>query len=366
MTARAENLAPASSEEFSARLFDASAKATDLLTVYLGSRLGLYSALAESGPATAPALARRLGLNERHTREWLEQQAVAGILSVDSATLPASERSFGLPPEHAASLIDPDSPFSTYPLVKAVVAIAKVVDRIADAFKSGNGIAWADYGLEMLEAQGDFNRPWLMGQLTDEYLAAIPDIHARLQGPAPARVLDVGCGFGWSSIAIARAYPNVSVRGVDPDTASIAAATENAAARGLSDRVKFEVRDAAGLTAEEAFDFALIVEAVHDMSNPVEVLSAVRKALKPGAGLLVIDEKVQDSFAAPGDDIERLMYAVSVLLCLPAAMADTPSAATGTVMRASTLERYAREAGFQEFEVLDVEHPILRFYLLRQ
>lgn len=354
----------AATEEFVGRVFDAGLKALELTSMYIGDRLGLYKTLSEAGPATSAELAARTGLSERYLREWLEQQAVSSVLTVHEASLPAARRRYELPAAHGAALLDPESPFSIAPIAQTAAILGMAAPMVADAFKTGGGVPWGAYGEAIVDVQGDFNRPWLMAQLGQEFLPSIPDVHAPLAAPAPARVLDVACGVGWASLAIAKAYPNVSVHGIDIDGASIERAKSNAAAAGLGGRVRFEARDAAGLASEQPYDFAVIVEAVHDMSDPVGVLSAVRKALAPGASLMVVDERVQDEFTAPGDEVERFMYCASVLLCLPAAMTETPSAATGTVMRTSTLRRYAIEAGFTSVEVLDIDHPMLRFYRL--
>ncbi len=364
MTAEAaEQAAAPSTEEFAGRLFDAGLKTLELTMVYIGDRLGLYQTLSQSGPVTAGDLARKTGFNERYLREWLEQQAVSSVLTVDDASLPADKRRFTLPPEHAEALVNPESPFSMAPVARMVGPLA-IVGQVADAFKTGAGVPWSAFGPEAVDLQGDFNRPWLLGQLGNDYLPSIPDVHERLQKPG-ARLLDVACGVGWASIAIARAYPNATVVGIDVDETSIQRANENARQNGLGDRVKFECRDAAGLSTGAPFDAAIIVEAVHDMSNPVGVLDAVRKALAPGASLIVVDERVADSFTAPGDELERFMYTASVLFCLPAGMSEQPSAATGTVIRRSTMERYGREAGFGTVDALDLEHPMMRFYQMR-
>jgi len=155
------------------------------------------------------------------------------------------------------------------------------------------------------------------------------------------------------------------VTGIDVDQASIAYAQSNATDQGVAGRVQFEARDGAG-SLGGPYDLALIIEAVHDMANPVGILSSVREALAPGASLIVVDERVAPEFTAPGDEIERFMYSASVLCCLPTGMSELPTVATGTVMRPSTLERYAREAGFTKFEILDgLEHPFFRFYRLQ-
>jgi SAM-dependent methyltransferase len=347
------------------RLFEASLGAMDLASVYLGDRLGLYRALAASGPATAAELESRTGIAERYAREWLEQQAVSGLLDVVGDAGSPGDRRYALPAAHAVALIDADALASMAPLARAMVASFQALPLLIDAYRTGGGVPWSAYGPDMIEAQGDLNRPWIRQRLATEYLPRVPDVHARLLADPPARVADVACGVGWSSVAIATAYPKVRVDGYEPDPSSNAIASRLAEREGVADRVVFHARDAASMAALGPYDLALVVEAIHDMARPVEVLRAIREALAPGATLIVADERVADVFGAPGDDVERLMYGFSTLVCLPAAMDDRPSAATGTVMRSDTFRGYAMEAGFRGFEVLDqLEHDTLRFYRL--
>jgi 2-polyprenyl-3-methyl-5-hydroxy-6-metoxy-1,4-benzoquinol methylase len=243
---------------------------------------------------------------------------------------------------------------------RSLAAIGGILPGLVEAFRTGEGVLVGSS--DAIGAQGDFNRPWLVGSFATEYLPQVPDIHARLE--AGARVADVACGAGWASIAIARGYPATTVDGFDLDEPSIALARANARDAGVTDRVTFETRDAAEPSLEGRFDLAVIVEAVHDMSNPVGVLSNVRGMLVPGGTLIVADERVADAFHAPADEIERLFYGYSVLDCLPAGMVSKPSAETGTVMRRATLERYASDAGFSAVTVLPIEHDFLRFYRL--
>jgi 2-polyprenyl-3-methyl-5-hydroxy-6-metoxy-1,4-benzoquinol methylase len=348
-----------------ARLFEASIGMFDVMSVYLGDRLGLYAALRDGGPASAGELATRAGIDERYAREWLEQQAATGILEVDSVEAPADKRRFSLPDEYVEPLLNPDSPHSIAPFGRAVVACVKVMPELIEAFRTGGGVDWSAYGSDMIEAQGDFNRPWLVGSLGSELLPAIPPIHERLIADPPARVADVACGVGWASISIARAYPKVRVDGFDLDPSSVELARENARRAGVDDRVTFDVRDAADPAAAGQYDVAVVIEAIHDLARPVEVLAAIRQMLRPGGTLLVADEKTEDAFAAPASDLERSYYGFSVFTCLPAAMTERPTAATGTVMRADTLREYATEAGFGGFERLDEPAlDMLRFYRL--
>jgi len=348
------------------RLFEASISTMDVASVYLGDRLGLYRALHDRGPATAVELAGQAGIDERYAREWLEQQAATGILDVEDASDPAEERRFSFPSAYAEVLLDPESPSSLAPLVRSAVACSAVLPRLVDAFRTGGGIPWEDYGPDMIEAQGDFNRPWLVHRFGSEILPGMPDLHARLtRTDAPARVADVACGVGWAAISVARTYPAAKVDGFDLDPSSIRLARQNAEHAGVADRVSFQRRDGADAESAGEYDLAVIIEAVHDMANPVAVLSGVRSMLRPDGVLLVADEKTQDQFTAPADDLERMLYGFSILTCLPAAMTERPTAATGTVIREDTMRRYAAEAGFTDFERLDEpELDALRFYRL--
>ncbi|MDP9302186.1 MAG: class I SAM-dependent methyltransferase [Actinomycetota bacterium] len=217
----------------------------------------------------------------------------------------------------------------------------------------------------MIEAQGDYNRAWLLGALGTQHLPAIPAVHARLQSDPPARVLDVACGAGWASIGIAEAYPNATVDGIDSDESSIALARKLPRTRRC--RPGAVRREGRGRRRSRwsLHDVAIIIESVHDMSNPVEVLSGTRGSLAPGGTLIVADEKVEETFSVPGGMGERFCYASSVTLCLPAAMSGKPSAGIGAVMRPKTFRRVAAQAGFGEVRILDkVEHEALRFYRL--
>jgi SAM-dependent methyltransferase len=351
-------------DALTARLFDTVLQGLDLLTIYLGDRLGYYRALAGDGPATSAELAARTGTAERYAREWLEQQAVTGILSVDDPASNAADRRYTLPPGHEEVLTDPISLNHFTPAIRTVVAIAQVLPQVQEAFRTGGGVPFEDYGEDLREGQAGMNRPQFAKLLATEWLPTMPDVHARLQGGTPARVADIGMGAGWSSIAIAQAYPNAQVDGFDLDTASVELARANAAEAGVDDRVQFAVHDASDPALAGAYDLACAFECVHDMSQPIAALASMRRLVGENGAVLVMDERVADRFEAPGDDVERFMYGYSVLHCLPAGMAEQPSLATGTVMRADTFRSYAAEAGYQRVDVLPIEHDTFIFYRL--
>jgi len=193
----------------------------------------------------------------------------------------------------------------------------------------------------------------------------VPDIDRRLRTAPPSRVLDLGCGLGASSIALARAYPRAQVLGVDLDEASVTEARAEAAEAGVADRVTFVVGDAAHVASETSFDLITAFEALHDMADPVGTLRAARALLAGDGSVLVADERVTDTFTAPGDPVERFMYGWSILHCLPATLAERPAEAAGTVLRAPTVARWATAAGFAGFEVLPIDNLFWRFYRMR-
>lgn len=349
-------------EAFSERLFLAGLAGFELLTVDLGRRLGLYETLARSGPVTSGELAAATGVIERYTREWLEQQAVAGIIDADDTT-DAAQRRYSLSPEHAHVLLDRDSPAHTAPMAELVTIGGRALSSVVDAYRSGGGVPYADY--ELHDVQAALNRPTMNNDLVEKWLPAVPGLRARLDAGEPLRVADIGCGEGYSSVAIASAYPNVRVDGFDLDEASIGRARALAADAGVADRVRFEISDASRTTAgQRRYDLVLAVEMLHDVPDPVGVLRTMRALRADGGAVLVADERVADTFTAPGDELERFCYAASVLHCLPVGMVEDDSAATGTVMRAGTLRRYATAAGFADVQVLPVEHMQFRLYLL--
>jgi SAM-dependent methyltransferase len=345
------------------RLFAASVGALDVLAVYFGDRLGLYRALAERGPSTSAALASATGLNERYVREWLEQQATSGILELER-TDDGAEPTYSLPAGHDEALVDDTSLNCVAPLGQLMVACVRPIEAVVEAFRTGEGVPYAEYGADLHEGQARFTRPMFDHLLAQEWLPEIPEVHQRLLDDPPARVADVACGEGHSSLAIARGYPKVRVDGIDMDPASVAAANEHLAADGVGDRVQFHLRDAADAELAGNYDLVYIHESLHDMSYPVDVLTACRGLLAEGGKVVVGDERVPDEFKPPGDEIERFYYGVSILHCLPVGMVGEGAAGTGTVMRAGTVRRYSEQAGFGRFAVLPIENDFYRFYLL--
>lgn len=358
----AEEAAGRTTDALVERIFTAVLATMDVQAAYLGDRLGYYRALADSPGLTSTELANQTGTAERYAREWLEQQAVTGFLLAVDPTDKADpkERRFALPAEYVEPLTDVLSPHYVLPLARMVAGLGKQLDAVSQAYRDGGGVSWVDFGSDVREAQAAANRPMFLGALGQDYLPSIPDVDAALR--RGGRVADIGCGHGWSSIGIAQAYAQVSVDGYDLDGPSIEAARRNADAAGVADRVRFHDVDAANVSG--TYDLVVAFECVHDLPDPVSVLAAMRRLAGDKGVVLVMDERVAETFTAPGSDVDRLMYGYSLMCCLPDAMSHQPSAATGTVMRPSTLDTYARKAGFTRTEILDIDDDFFRFYRL--
>jgi SAM-dependent methyltransferase len=344
------------------RLFTAMLGAYELSTVYLGLRLGCYTSLAASGPANAGELAERCGIHPRYAREWLEQQAVAGFLTVNDASAGPAERVYALPEPHA-ELADPDGELAAMAFMHA--GIGSVTARLVDVFRSGGGLAYAEYGADVRAGQAAFMRGTYPELLPAVLRAAISATSSTGDAAwTPDRIADLGCGAGWSSLALADAYPDMRVDGLDTDGDCVAEARANAVSAGVAGRVAFEVCDAAEPALAGRYDVAFFCDVLHDLARPVEALAAARQLLTDRGFVVVVDEAVSDAFVAPGDQLQRGLYVASVLHCLPVGMAEQPSAGTGALMRTDTLAGYAAKAGFDYLRELPAESGGMRAYVL--
>jgi SAM-dependent methyltransferase len=362
MTALGEASSSSTTEALVERLFTAVVDTVEVACVHLGSRLGFYRALAEAD-ATPAELAARCGCAERYVREWLEQQAIAGFLTIDAPDADPSARRHHLPDEHRAVLVDEDDLSYFTPWAGIAIDVLRPFDQLVGAYRTGNGVPFEAYGPDLVDVIGAANRPQFVN-LIGEWLASIPEVDTRLRAAPPARVADVACGTAHSSIAIARAFPDVTVRALDVDATSIARARANVVAAGVIHRVQADVHDASAPDLGGPYDLVTIFEALHDMNHPVEALRAARASLAPGGSVVIADERVADRFAPPGDEIERVNYGFSVLHCLAVGLLDETSAGTGTVIRSDTVRRYGTEAGFSAVDLLPIEHDFWRFYRL--
>jgi len=352
-------------DRFLERMLRSARGTFDMFAIYIGQQLGFYRALTENDWTTSTQLAEKTATHGRYAKEWLEQQASVGILEAAPADDGQSHR-FRLPAAHAEVLTESDSLNYLAPLAQIVVGASRPVSEVVRAYRNGNGVPYSAYGKDLIEGQAGMNRAMFLQLIGSEWLSSVPEVHTKLQEKPRVKVADIGCGFGWSSIGIARTYPHARVDGYDLDVPSIEAARRNARESGVGDRVHFFVQDAGELEESGTYDLVTAFECIHDMSDPVGVLRTMLNLAADDGCVVIMDERVADRFRPNGDEVEQLFYGFSVLHCLPVGMAEQPSAGTGTVMRVDTLKGYAADAGFCDIDILPIENYFFRFYLLRQ
>lgn len=348
------------------RVVEMAVASMESASITIGARLGWWAAIDEAGAEGLDTheLSKRAAAHPRYVREWLEAMGAGGWLVVVGDTDPSTpdDRRFVLAPGVREVLVDADDDLYLVPLLRQVSAGQLSLRTLERAFQTGAGLAWADHDPDMVTAQGDMNRNQLSRDLPGWVRESLPAVAEALD--AGARVADVGCGHGWGSIGIARAFPKAVIDAYDLDEPSVAAARIHVDEAGLSDRVTVHA-DRVASAGAKSYRLAVMAEMLHDVPDPIELLASVREVLDDDGVLLIADMRVAATYTAPADLVERLMYGFSLLVCLADAMTSRPSAATGTVMRPATLRGYAEAAGFAEVEELPIEHDTWRFWAVR-
>ncbi|MFQ6043187.1 MAG: class I SAM-dependent methyltransferase [Candidatus Poribacteria bacterium] len=329
------------------------------LNLYIGHRLGLFEALAGSGPITSEDLSKQVGFHERYVREWLECMAVNEYLDYDTET-----GRFSIPAEYIPALVDIDSPYYFAPLSSYIPWMSAPMKLLLDAFRSGGGVPYEVYveDSKLFDDVGASTRAIYVNEYVQEWIPAMPDIKERLE--SGARVMDVGCGTGWSSIVLAKAFPKVHIDAVDADEASLQKARATAHQEGVSERIAFHHSTAEAMTLKGPYVLATSFICVHDMAYPVKALRKIRETIAPDGAILIGDMAVSDDLSENYNSWGRFCYNVSVLHCLPQSMVFSASAATGTLMGPGKLQKFAFEAGFKKVDILPIENPFWRFYRL--
>jgi SAM-dependent methyltransferase len=307
----------------------------------LGDRLGLWRALADGGPLTPVELASRTGCAERYVREWLASQAAGGWLSYEPET-----GRFTLDPAYAAVVAADDSPVFLGGSMQMVGAMFASLDRLGEAFRSGEGIGWGEHHGDLHHGVARFFRvacePYL-----GEWIAALDGVDERLQ--AGGRVLDVGCGEGSAALALALRYPRASVTAVDAHAPSIEIARDNARRAGVEDRVTFIAGDASDLPAD-AFDLVCALDVLHDLGDPVGVATAVRRALTSNGAWLIVEPFAGDRLEENLNPVGRMYYAGSTAFCMPCALKQDGGWALGNQAGPSRLREIITRGGFATVE----------------
>jgi 2-polyprenyl-3-methyl-5-hydroxy-6-metoxy-1,4-benzoquinol methylase len=315
--------------------------AMHLPTVLIGDRLGLYQAMADSEPVTSAALAERTGTTERYVTEWLAAQAAAGYVDYDAAS-----GTFRLPPEHAALLIDQGAPVFIPGAFQLAAASVKDEPQVTEAFRTGEGVAWHDHHPDLFVGCERFFRPGYAAHLAGEWLPALDGVTDKLR--AGAKVADVGCGHGASTLIMASAFPSSTFVGFDYHEASIDTARGSAEAAGLCDRVRFDVAAAQDYPGT-GYDFVAFFDCLHDMGDPVGAARHVLSSLAPDGTWMVVEPYANDRLEDNLTPVGKIYYAASTLVCTPASMAQEVGLALGAQAGERRLRDVVTQAGFTRF-----------------
>jgi len=326
--------------EFTDRVIADLATATHAATVVIGLRLGLYRTMADAGPATPAELAAAAGCDERYMIEWLNAQAAAGYCEHDPDT-----GRFSLSDAQEACLADEASPAFLAAGLLIVSALFKNDARLAETIRTGRGFAWADHHSDLFAGFGRLHGTSYRANL-DCWIGSLDGMAARLA--AGAFVADVGCGRGASTILLAGAYPAATIIGFDPHRPSIEAARKAAVDAGVGDRVTFEVASAQDFPGS-GYDLVCVLDALHDMGDPVGAATHIHSALDPAGTWLLVEPMAGETVADNLTDIGRLYYSASTLVCTPAARAQPGGWALGAQASEAQLRGMCRRAGFTRF-----------------
>jgi SAM-dependent methyltransferase len=308
--------------------------------VVIGDKLGLYRSMAGAGPLTPAELAARTGTAERYVREWLSAQAARGYVSYEG--IGDGDGLFSLPDEHAVPLTDETSPACVIGAFEIAVGSVYATDTIAERFRTGDGFAWGAHDDHVLGGCERFFKPGYLNHLASAWIPALDGVEAKLA--AGARVADVGCGHGASTLLLGECYPASTVVGFDADAGSIDAARKRAAEAGLPDRVQFEV--ASATTFDGTYDLVCFFDCLHDMGDPAGACAHVREHLAPGGTLMLIEPFAQDDLQGNLNPVGAAYYGFSTLLCTPSSLSQDVGAALGAQAGEARLREIVTGAGF--------------------
>jgi 2-polyprenyl-3-methyl-5-hydroxy-6-metoxy-1,4-benzoquinol methylase len=309
--------------------------------IAIGDRLGLYKALAQSGPMTPQQLAEKTGTTERYVREWLSSQAAGGYVTYDKTS-----GRFSLTEEQAFALADDNSPAFLPGAFQVALAATRSVDKIADAFKSGKGVGWHEHDPELFVGTERFFRPGYAANLMSAWIPALEGVEAKLK--RGARVADVGCGHGASTVLMAQAYPASTFTGFDYHQASIDTANERARKAGVADRVKFAAASAKTYPGD-GYDFVTFFDCLHDMGDPVGAAAHVLKGLAKDGTWMIVEPYANDKLEDNLNPVGRVFYSASTLLCTPCSKAQEVGLALGAQAGEAQLRDVILGGGFSRF-----------------
>jgi 2-polyprenyl-3-methyl-5-hydroxy-6-metoxy-1,4-benzoquinol methylase len=324
-------------QELAGKVMGDVAGAMSLFMAYIGDKAGVYAAIDEAGPSTIDELAAKTGLNPKYLHQWLGSNAAAGYVTYD----PENER-FSLTTEQAMVFTREGQPACMQGFFQSVVSQYETHEKAVDTFKSGEGRPWGDHTQCCFCGTDRFFRPGYEVNLVENWIPALEGVEAKLQ--AGAKVADIGCGHGSSTVLMAQAYPNSTIHGIDFHAPSIDEARAKAAAAGVSN-VEFHVAKAQDFEATD-FDFACIFDALHDMGDPVGAAAHIRQALKPDGTFMLVEPLAGDTMADNMHPLGQIFYAFSTTVCTPASLAQEVGLGLGAQAGQKRLTEVLNEAGF--------------------
>jgi SAM-dependent methyltransferase len=336
----APSLDEARLEQFLGQMVGDMSAGIGALMTRIGERTGLYKALAGGGWLTSDEVAERAGCDKRYVREWLSSQAAAGYVEYD-----AGEERFRLPDEHAAALVDEDGPFFLLGAYDLFASIWADEDRFVEAFKTGEGIGWHEHDQRLFSGTERFFRPGYKMHLVAEWIPALDGVEEKLK--AGAKVADVGCGHGASTIIMAEAYPNSHFVGYDYHGESIARARQLAGEAGVGERCVFEVSSAQDFPGT-GFDLVCNFDCLHDMGDPVGAARHTASALTPDGTYMIVEPMAGDTLADNLNPVGRMYYSASSIICTANALSQEPRTALGAQAGEPALREVLEEAGFSK------------------
>jgi ubiquinone/menaquinone biosynthesis C-methylase UbiE len=323
--------------------------------VVIGHRLGLYKALAE-GPASAEELAATTGTSPRYVAEWLRGQAAGGYVEFDPAT-----DTFSMTEEQAFALANPDSAIYMPGAFVLALGALRAEPRITEAFRTGAGMGWHEHDEDVFVGCEQFFRPGYIANLVPSWIPALDGVQDKLH--AGAKVADIGCGLGASSVLLASEYPNSRIHGSDYHDQSIELARKRASDAGVADRTSFEVASAASFSGS-GYDLAATFDCLHDMGDPLATARHIRQALTPDGTWLVVEPYAADDVAGNMNPVGRVYYNFSTLLCVPSALSQPGGFALGAQAGEAAIRQISTDAGFTRFRRA-AETPVNIVYEVR-
>jgi ubiquinone/menaquinone biosynthesis C-methylase UbiE len=309
-------------------------------TIVVGDQLGLYKSLAE-GPQTADALARKTDTDPRYLREWLSAQAASGYIEYD----PASQQ-FSLTEEQAMALAEEGSPAFIPGAFQVAVAQFKAIPKMMEAFKTGRGLGWHEHDAALFHGTERFFRPGYAANLVSNWIPALDGVEKKLR--SGARVADVGCGHGASTVIMAQSYPEAEIVGFDYHEPSIQRARQAAEKAGVGKRIRFEVASAQNYPGGD-YDFVAVFDCLHDMGDPVGAAEHVRQSLKPEGTWMIVEPFAHDRLEQNINPVGRVYYSASTFICTPASRAQEVGLCLGAQAGEKRIRDVVTQGGFSRF-----------------